>query len=35
MSLPNLESVFAQLVEQQDTHSIARQMVEVMHIADS
>jgi ABC-2 type transport system ATP-binding protein len=35
MSLPNLESVFAQLVQQQDTHSIARQMVEVMHIADS
>jgi ABC-2 type transport system ATP-binding protein len=30
MHLPNLESVFAQLVEQQDTRSIARQMVEVM-----
>ncbi len=32
MSLPNLESVFAQLVQQQDTHSIAQQMIEVMHI---
>ncbi|MGA7831745.1 MAG: ABC transporter ATP-binding protein [Terracidiphilus sp.] len=30
MHLPNLESVFAQLVEQQETRSIARQMVEVM-----
>ncbi|MDR3751464.1 MAG: ABC transporter ATP-binding protein [Terracidiphilus sp.] len=33
MSLPNLESVFAQLVQQQDTRSIAQQMVEVMQIA--
>jgi ABC-2 type transport system ATP-binding protein len=33
MHLPNLESVFAQLVEQQDTRRLARQMVEVMHIA--
>jgi ABC-2 type transport system ATP-binding protein len=32
MSLPNLESVFAQLVEQQDTRSAARQIVEVMKI---
>jgi ABC-2 type transport system ATP-binding protein len=35
MSLPNLESVFAQLVQQQDTRSIANQMVEVMRIGDS
>jgi ABC-2 type transport system ATP-binding protein len=33
MSLPNLESVFAQLVQQQDTASIAHQIVEVMRIA--
>jgi ABC-2 type transport system ATP-binding protein len=32
MSLPNLESVFAQLVRQQDTRSVAQQMIEVMHI---
>jgi ABC-2 type transport system ATP-binding protein len=32
MSLPNLESVFAQLVQQQDTRSTAREMVEVMQI---
>jgi ABC-2 type transport system ATP-binding protein len=32
MSLPNLESVFAQLVRQQDTRSIAQEMIEVMHI---
>jgi ABC-2 type transport system ATP-binding protein len=32
MSLPNLESVFAQLVQQQDTRSLAQQMVEVMQI---
>jgi ABC-2 type transport system ATP-binding protein len=32
MSLPNLESVFTQLVEQQDTRSAARQIVEVMKI---
>ena len=30
MSLPNLESVFAQLVQQQDTRAIAQEMVEVM-----
>src|SRR5580658_3484703 len=30
MSLPNLESVFAQLVQQQDTRTLAQQMVEVM-----
>lgn len=33
MSLPNLESVFAQLVQQQDTRSTAQEMVEVMQIA--
>jgi ABC-2 type transport system ATP-binding protein len=33
MSLPNLESVFAQLVQQQDTRSVAREIVEVMQIA--
>jgi ABC-2 type transport system ATP-binding protein len=33
MSLPNLESVFAQLVQQQDTRTLAQQMVEVMRIA--
>jgi len=32
MSLPNLESVFAQLVQQQETMGIAREMVEVMQI---
>lgn len=31
MHLPNLESVFAQLVQQQDTRLLARQIVEVMH----
>ena len=30
MKLPNLESVFAQLVQQQDTTAVARQIVEVM-----
>jgi ABC-2 type transport system ATP-binding protein len=30
MSLPNLESVFAQLVQQQDTRTVAQEMVEVM-----
>src|ERR1700677_3366793 len=35
MSLPNLESVFAQLVRQQDTRSIAQQIVEVMHSGHS
>jgi ABC-2 type transport system ATP-binding protein len=30
MSLPNLESVFAQLIQQQDTQSQAQQIVEVM-----
>lgn len=33
MSLPNLESVFAQLVQQQDTRSVAEQMVEAMQIS--
>jgi ABC-2 type transport system ATP-binding protein len=32
MRLPNLESVFAQLVEQQDTLTVAQEMVEVMQI---
>jgi len=32
MKLPNLESVFAQLVQQQDTRTLAQQMVEVMKI---
>lgn len=32
MSLPNLERVFAQLIQQQDTAAIARQIVEVMRI---
>jgi hypothetical protein len=31
MSLPDLESVFALLVEQGDTRTIAKQMVEAMH----
>lgn len=30
MQLPNLESVFAQLVQQQDTRDIAQQMIDVM-----
>jgi ABC-2 type transport system ATP-binding protein len=34
MSLPNLESVFAQLVQQQDTRQLAHEMVEVMQIAN-
>jgi ABC-2 type transport system ATP-binding protein len=33
MSLPNLESVFAQLVQQQDTRTTAQQIVEVMRHA--
>ena len=33
MSLPNLESVFAQLVQQQDTAAVAQQIVEVMRTA--
>jgi ABC-2 type transport system ATP-binding protein len=32
MSLPNLESVFAQLVKQQDTRTVAQEMVEVMQL---
>jgi ABC-2 type transport system ATP-binding protein len=32
MKLPNLESVFAQLVQQQDTRTTAQQIVEVMQI---
>jgi ABC-2 type transport system ATP-binding protein len=34
MSLPNLESVFAQLVQQQDTRAVAEEIVEVMRTAD-
>jgi ABC-2 type transport system ATP-binding protein len=34
MKLPNLESVFAQLVEQQETRSVAQEIVEVMQIAN-
>lgn len=34
MSLPNLESVFAQLVQQQDTRAVAQEIVEVMRTAD-
>ncbi len=33
MRLPNLESVFAQLVQQQDTRATAQRIVEVMQIA--
>jgi ABC-2 type transport system ATP-binding protein len=33
MSLPNLESVFAQLVQQHDTRAAAERMVEIMQIA--
>jgi ABC-2 type transport system ATP-binding protein len=33
MHLPNLESVFAQLVQQQDTRAAAQRIVEVMQIA--
>ena len=33
MSLPNLESVFSQLVRQQDTRALAQEIVEVMQIA--
>jgi ABC-2 type transport system ATP-binding protein len=32
MQLPNLESVFAQLVQQQDTKRLAHELVEVMKI---
>jgi ABC-2 type transport system ATP-binding protein len=30
LALANLESVFAQLVRQQDTQSVARELVDVM-----
>jgi len=33
MHLPNLESVFAQLVEQQDTRALAQQIAQVMQVA--
>ncbi len=33
MKLPNLESVFAQLVQQQDTRAAAQEIVEVMQVA--
>jgi ABC-2 type transport system ATP-binding protein len=32
MRLPTLESVFAQLVQQQDTRSIAQEIVAVMQL---
>ena len=32
LALPNLESVFAQLVQQEDTHSVAQEMVDVMGV---
>jgi ABC-2 type transport system ATP-binding protein len=35
MSLPNLESVFSQLVQQQDTRTLAQEMVEVMQIVSA
>jgi ABC-2 type transport system ATP-binding protein len=35
MSLPNLESVFSQLVQQQDTRAVAEEMVEVMQIVSA
>ncbi len=35
MELENLESVFAQLVQQQDTRVLARELVEVMKIANA
>jgi ABC-2 type transport system ATP-binding protein len=34
MELANLESVFAQLVQQQDTIVVARELVEVMKLAN-
>jgi ABC-2 type transport system ATP-binding protein len=34
MKLPNLESVFAQLVEQQDTKALARELVMIMSEGD-
>jgi ABC-2 type transport system ATP-binding protein len=33
MRLPNLESVFAQLVQQQDTKAVAQEIADVMQIA--
>jgi ABC-2 type transport system ATP-binding protein len=35
MSLPNLESVFSQLVQQQETKTVAQEMVEVMQLRES
>ena len=35
MELANLESVFAQLVQQEDTKDVAREMVEVMKVANT
>ena len=35
MSLPNLESVFSQLVQQQETRTVAQEMVEVMQLRES
>jgi ABC-2 type transport system ATP-binding protein len=33
MSLPSMESVFAQLVQQQDTRETAREVLEVMRMS--
>jgi ABC-2 type transport system ATP-binding protein len=35
MQLASLESVFAQLVQQQDTKVLARELVEVMQIGNA
>jgi ABC-2 type transport system ATP-binding protein len=35
MQLPNLQDVFAQLVQQEDTRVLARQLVDVMRIGDA
>jgi ABC-2 type transport system ATP-binding protein len=34
MELANLESVFAQLVQQEDTRAVAHELVEVMRVRD-
>jgi hypothetical protein len=35
MHLPNMESVFAQLVQQEDTNDLAHQLVEVIKSGNS
>jgi ABC-2 type transport system ATP-binding protein len=35
MQLANLQDVFAQLVQQEDTRVLARQLVEVMGVGDA